>query len=110
MSGIFDLLRQAMTENGERQDPPAERSETLFVDLAPAPTPKGYFALQKTGRRSNGPNGDRGRVVHAVLPNGWAAFCGTTPSGAADWSCTESPEVTCKRCLKLIPAFLEARK
>lgn len=59
-----------------------------------------YRALEKAGRRSSGHNGDHGKIAHAVPHAKWAALCGTTPTGAGDWSSYESPDVTCPKCLK----------
>lgn len=59
-----------------------------------------YRILEKTGRRGSGHNGDHGKIAHAVPYAEWAALCGTTPTGAGDWSSYESPTVTCPKCLK----------
>lgn len=57
-------------------------------------------ALEKTGRRSSGYNGDHGKITHGV-PNGRGkALCGTEPQGAGDWSAWKSEAVTCPKCLK----------
>lgn len=99
MSTIFDLLMTTMRENGDLSQAPSSPP----VQVTPDPVSvKPFLALQKTGRRADGANRDHGKVVHAVKPGSWTAFCGTQPQGSGDWSAWESPEVTCAKCLKKV--------
>lgn len=101
---VADLLLKTMAGNGHLPVGPQKPCEPLRVDPAPVAPVNGYLALQKTGRRSDGHNGDHGRVVHGV-PSSGVAYCGTSPQGAGDWSAHESEAVTCERCLRKISSL-----
>ena len=69
------------------------------------------YALEKTGRRSNGYENDQGRIAHAVPGGSGLALCGTEPQGSAAWGCCASTVVTCPKCLtKMLRLGLELSK
>jgi len=70
-----------------------------------------FIALEKSGRRSSGVNGDHGKIAHALqIKDGRRdmdvegsterALCGAKPSRSSSWSSYQSTAVTCPQCLK----------
>ena len=59
-----------------------------------------YEILRKTGRLSNGYEGGRGSLYHAVVSG--IALCGTEPGRLSGWGVYAGEKVTCVKCLKKI--------
>lgn len=73
------------------------------------------IALEKSGRRSSGWNGDHGHIAHAlevkegrremdVEGGNEPALCGDKPIGTGNWSSHQSALVTCHKCLSRLAA------